>query len=113
MPYKQLTEKDRTIIWAMRRAGSNQSDIARKLGCHRSTICRELARNKSINGYDVRSAQLLTVQRKQRQISSPYSEYDDLVNMLTNMGWSKAKQKEFLLRHHPELAKFIDSIVRD
>ena len=105
MSYKQLTERDRTIIWSMRRAGNSQSEIARKLGCHRSTVSREIARNKSINGYDVHSAQSLARERKRHKASKTDQEFKSLIEMLTGMGWSEDKQKNFILRHYPELEK--------
>lgn len=111
MSYKQLTEMDRTIIWSMRRAGNSQSEIARKLGCHRSTICREIARNKSLNGYDVHSAQLLAKERKRHKASKTDQEFKGLIEMLSGMGWSEEKQKDFILRHHPELEKKIDEML--
>lgn len=95
----------------MRRAGSSQSEIARKLGCHRSTICREIARNKSINGYDVHSAQLLAKQRKRHKASKADQQFKSLIEMLSGMGWSADKQREFILRHHPELEKRINEII--
>ena len=111
MSYKQLTEKDRTIIWSMRRAGSSQSEISRQLGCHRSTISREIARNKSLNGYDVHSAQLLAKERKRHKANKTDQEFQSLIEMLTGMGWSEEKQKEFILRHHPELDTKIDRML--
>ena len=43
-PYRQLTPPQRYQIQAYLSAGCNQAMIARHLGCHRSTISRELAR---------------------------------------------------------------------
>ena len=47
MKYRQLTSAERYILAALRKQGLNQSEIARHLGRHRSTICRELQRNCS------------------------------------------------------------------
>lgn len=43
--YHQLTSEERYALSALKRQGSNQSEIARTLGRHRSTISRELQRN--------------------------------------------------------------------
>lgn len=43
--YRQLTSHERYIISHLRKQGLNQSQIAGQLGRHRSTICREFARN--------------------------------------------------------------------
>ena len=59
MRYHQLTEGERYKIAALRRAGHNQSQIARLLGRHRSTISREVRRNAAHydGGYRASKAQ--------------------------------------------------------
>jgi transposase, IS30 family len=47
MSYRQLTSGERYMLAALRRQGLNQSQIARSLSRHRSTICRELQRNST------------------------------------------------------------------
>jgi IS30 family transposase len=47
MPYRQLTSAERYILAALRKQGFNQSQIARALDRHRSSISRELYRNSS------------------------------------------------------------------
>lgn len=47
MTYRQITSEERYILATLRKQGFNQSEIARELGRHRSTICRELKRNCS------------------------------------------------------------------
>lgn len=45
MTYRQITSEERYTIAALRREGLSQSQIARRLGRHRSSISRELRRN--------------------------------------------------------------------
>lgn len=45
MGYKQLDYLKRCQILAFWRAGKNQSEIAKEVGVHKSTISRELKRN--------------------------------------------------------------------
>jgi transposase, IS30 family len=45
MRYHQLTSEERYALSTLRKQGYNQSEIARALGRHRSTISRELKRN--------------------------------------------------------------------
>jgi transposase, IS30 family len=47
MTYRQLTPEERYMLAALRRQGLNQSQIARALGRHRSTVCREVGRNST------------------------------------------------------------------
>jgi IS30 family transposase len=47
MTYHQITSEERYILAALRKQGFNQSEIARHLGRHRSSISREIKRNSS------------------------------------------------------------------
>src|SRR5438034_9432510 len=47
MNYHQLTSGERYSLSALRTQGLNQWQIAKQLGRHRSTICRELKRNSA------------------------------------------------------------------
>ena len=49
--YTQLTQIQRYQIYALKKAGHNQSEIADKIGVHKSTVSRELRRNKGLKGY--------------------------------------------------------------
>jgi transposase, IS30 family len=51
MNYKQLAREERYQIYALMKAGQNQSQIALVVGCHKSTISRELRRNRGQKGY--------------------------------------------------------------
>jgi transposase, IS30 family len=47
MTYRQLSPEERYMLAALRRQGLNQAEIARTLGRHRSTVCREVRRNST------------------------------------------------------------------
>lgn len=47
MTYHQITSEERYTISTLRKEGYSQAEIARTLGRHRSSICRELKRNSS------------------------------------------------------------------
>lgn len=47
MTYRQITSEERYILATLRKQGYNQSEIARELGRHRSTIGREIKRNSA------------------------------------------------------------------
>jgi hypothetical protein len=64
--FRQLSIDQRLTIENLQRKGCKQSEIARQLGVHRSTVKRELERN-SINGvYKAAEAQANTQERKQK-----------------------------------------------
>jgi len=64
MAHKQLTDEERYQIEALKREGFNQSEIARSLNRHPSTINRELARNSDHKGYRGKLAVSRTERRR-------------------------------------------------
>ncbi|MDZ7734880.1 MAG: IS30 family transposase [Gammaproteobacteria bacterium] len=63
--YTQLTEHQRYQIQALMKAGHNQTEIAEVVGVHKSTVSRELRRNRGLRGYRPRQAQQLSWLRRQ------------------------------------------------
>lgn len=55
--YTQLTRGARYQIYAFRKVGLNQTQIARHLGVHKATISREVKRNRGGRGYRPQQAQ--------------------------------------------------------
>lgn len=55
-PYRQLTQGQRYQIEAGLRAKESQTNIAKQVGVHPSTISREVRRNRSENVYEAVSA---------------------------------------------------------
>jgi IS30 family transposase len=51
MTYRQLARKERYQINILKKAGHSQTYIATMIGCHKSTISRELQRNRGPKGY--------------------------------------------------------------
>ena len=66
--YHRLTEGDRHQVYALHKAGLRQCAIVEQIGVHKSTICRELHRNKGLRGYRPKQAHRLACSR-QAQIS--------------------------------------------
>ena len=101
--YKQLSEEKRLQIWAMRKEGKSQSEIASLLSVHRSTVSRELARNSGPYGYDPQLAQRMAIYRKKFHRQIVERQYEELVEELVSIGWNHEQCQEFILHHHPEL----------
>jgi IS30 family transposase len=90
--YHQVTEEERYQIAALRQAGLWPAEIGRRLGRHRSTISRELARNGSPwdGGYRPSKAQEQANGRRSRSRRNQRFEGSDwqLVTRLLRRDWS-------------------------
>ncbi len=64
MRYTQLTQEERYQIAALLQAGHDQTGIAMILGCHKSTISREIRRNTGQS----KQAQRLTYEHRQSKV---------------------------------------------
>ena len=63
MSYTQLTHGQRYQIYGLMKEGHNQTQIAANLACHKSTISRELRRNRGYKGYRPQQAQAMAHDR--------------------------------------------------
>jgi IS30 family transposase len=63
MSYTQLTREQRYQIYALMKAGHSQTRTAEIVRCHRSTISRELSRNRGGRGYRPKQAHELATSR--------------------------------------------------
>jgi len=62
--YKQLTQCQRYQIKALLKSGQNQTEIAQAIGVHKSTISRELKRNRGQRGYRPKQAEGKALSRR-------------------------------------------------
>ncbi|MDT8335368.1 MAG: helix-turn-helix domain-containing protein, partial [Desulfurivibrionaceae bacterium] len=62
--YTQLTIEQRYQIFGLKKAGFNQSKIASDLNVHKSTVSRELSRNKGLRGWRPGQAQKKVTERR-------------------------------------------------
>jgi IS30 family transposase len=89
MSYTQLTREQRYQIYALMKAGHNQTQIAAIVACHKSTISRELRRNRGHKGYRPLQAQALAGSRRYEshppRIAGPTWA---LVELLLRQQWS-------------------------
>lgn len=68
--YTQLTREERYQIYALKQAGHQQSEIAEMLGRHKSTISRELRRNRGLRGYRPKQAHRLALARRSVSVAA-------------------------------------------
>lgn len=107
MPQGQLTMDERYLITHMHMAGYSQAAIGRRLGRHRGTIGRELARNRDDwAGYHYESAQRLARERRsqasQRDKLAPGSGLGRYVREKLQQRWSPEQIVGRLQRDHPK-----------
>ena len=103
--YQQITSHERYIISALRIQGLNQSQIAKHLGRHRSSISREFQRNSCFHvdgAYRPSKAQRRTVARRRRsRRNRQYSESDfSPVRTLLRKQWSPEQIVGFLRKYN-------------
>ncbi|MDP6433028.1 MAG: IS30 family transposase [Candidatus Scalindua sp.] len=67
--YSQLTLEQRYIIKSMLKIGYSQSETAQVIGVHKSTISRELIRNRGGRGYRPKQASRFAEHRRQAKVS--------------------------------------------
>jgi len=72
--YTQLTHEERYQIYILKKAEYDQTQIAELLGRSKSTICRELRRNRGLRGYRPDQAHNLALMRRQDKIQPRLSE---------------------------------------
>ena len=75
--YKQLTSEQRYQISGLRKAGLKATDIADEVGVHKSTISRELGRNKGQRGWRPKQAQALCDERRRACANAKQFTQDD------------------------------------
>jgi IS30 family transposase len=66
MAYSQLTQEQRYQIYELQQQGLSQGEIARQSGVHRTTVCREVRRNKGERGYRPHQAHEKAMERRAR-----------------------------------------------
>jgi len=75
MQQKQLTQKERYHIWASLKRGVRQKEIAKTIGVHPSTICREIQRNKDPITQEYHYAFAQTKAQRRQQAKAKYSVF--------------------------------------
>ena len=86
--YNQLTQEQRYQIYALKQTGHAPSEIAEVIRVHKSTVSRELRRNRGKRGYRPQQAQNLAMERRWKSISRITAETWSLVEGLLRQDWS-------------------------
>jgi IS30 family transposase len=104
MSYKQLTQEQRYHIWALKKTGFSQTDIATEIGVHKSTITRELQRNSGQRGYRPKQAHALAQRRQQDRARTPRiaAQTWEMVETHLRQQWSPEQISGWLRREHKQ-----------
>ena len=98
--YTQLTQVQRYQIYALMKAELNQSEIAAIIGVNKSTISRELRRNRGLKGYRPKQAHQLAMTRRQTKTQPRITDEDwRLVEDLLREDWSPEQISLWLAQH--------------
>ena len=74
MSYTQLTQEERYQIYALKKAGHIQAEIAEIVGRDPGTISRELRRNRGLKGYRPQQAHNLALARRREKAQTRLGE---------------------------------------
>jgi IS30 family transposase len=90
MKYKHLSQAERYQIYALMKAGHDQTQIAKLLDRNKSTISRELIRNTGSRGYRPKKACEFSAERAQNSRNAPTVEpwVREEACSLVRMQWS-------------------------
>lgn len=100
----RLTYEDRALVFAMRERGATHAEIAEAVGCHRTTVGRELARAGG-GRYDPREAQRqaeeLARRPKERRLDADGRLRAYVVEKLA-LRWSPEQISSRIREEHPD-----------
>jgi IS30 family transposase len=98
--YTQLTQEQRYQIYALMKAGQNQSDISHLINVHKSTISRELRRNRGMKGYRPKQAHQFSLNRRKKAKCRIKVSTWTLIETLLRKDWSPEQVSGWLKENY-------------
>ena len=86
--YHQLTQAQRYQIYVLRKTQHSFSEIARVLGIHKSSVSRELKRNRGKRGYRPQQAHERALGRRSKSVLRITAQVWAVVEKLLRQDWS-------------------------
>ena len=100
MSYTQLTQEQRYQIYALKKMGHNQTEIAKCLGVDKSTLSRELVRNSGQRGYRPKQAHEKSQERQKDKVKQRIAlETWLLVEDKVRLEWSPEQISGWLVKN--------------
>jgi len=93
--YTQLTYHQRYHIYTFTKAGMHQTEIAKIIGVHKSTISRELRRNRGKRGYRPKQAHQFAIARRDKAQSRITDRDWGMIEELISLDWSPEQISEY------------------
>ena len=97
--YHQLTQEQRYQIYSLLKMGHHQTVIAECIGVHKSTINRELRRNRGLRGYRPQQAHRNATSRRNYGRSRIIPETWAVIEAKIRLDWSPEQVSEWLRRN--------------
>ena len=112
--YTQLTQEERYQIYVLKKAGKDQTEIADLLERDKSTISRELRRNRGLKGYRPQQAHKLALGRRYDKAALRIGrQVWELVEALIRQEWSpeqivgRVKMEQGVLISHEWIYQYV------
>ena len=86
--YRQLTQAQRYQIYALQKTKHTLTEIATVIGVHKSSVSRELKRNRGQRGYRPQQAHELAAERKAKAVPRITAAVWKRVESLLKQDWS-------------------------
>jgi IS30 family transposase len=115
MAHQQLALEERTMIYGFCKAGFSQSEIAKELGRHKSTISREIKRNTGLKRYRPKQADEKAAERRRLSFKAQKwtSEIQSQIESLLKEKWSpeqisdRLKKTKDIFISHQRIYQFV------
>jgi len=100
MSYTQLTQEQRYQISALLKTERSQNEIAIVVGVHKSTICREVQRNRGKRGYRPKQAHRFALKRRRNAVQKRIAAESWLwIEDMLRQDWSPEQISNWLKKH--------------
>jgi IS30 family transposase len=97
--YTQLTQAQRYQISVLLKIGQSQTEIAKMIGKHKSTISREVGRNQGQRGYRPKQAQQMSMNRRKKAKPRIQEATWSLIESKLQEDWSPEQISDWLRRN--------------
>jgi len=104
--YTQLTQEQQYQICALMKAEHSQVEIAAIVGVNKSTISREVRRNRGLRGYRPQQAHQFALHRQTKAQPRVTPAHWGLVERLLREDWSPEQISLWLAKEGPDIFRY-------